>query len=741
MADDESSFDALLSDIALAVFLARASDEATFIEIGVQAGELERKLDTSHSERTRGLVAECNALVAEIPRTAAAGRPAKLSALGVIVKQLQASLHPAPEAQVEAASAAIVRDAETIELINDFLTESTEAIAKADEILMSIEQDGLNAEDVNALFRVFHTIKGVAGFLDFHNIIALAHTTETLLDRVREGRIDLDGARLERVFDATTMMQQLLARVRSALETGTELGSVDLSLLLAGIELALAGDGPRPAPKAAPAPVVAPRAAEVVTETKTKTETKTEAAAVVVARPVVAPAPRPAAREEEADDDASEEPVRAAPRDVEGGPARGRSPAEAPAVMAIAPKLRETLKVDVDRVEKFVEMVGELIIVQSMVVHAPEIASLQSLRLQGSLSQLSKISRDLQDVAMRMRMVPVRGLFKKLARMVRELSRKVGKDVVLQTSGEGAEMDRSMVERLEEPLVHMIRNSIDHGIEDAEARAKTTKPPQATIRLSAYHAGGSVVVEILDDGKGLNREAIIKKAKQNGLIREGEIIPDADVYNMIFAPGFSTAAKITEISGRGVGMDVVKRNIEAMRGRVQIASTSSRGTLFKIVLPLTMAIIDGMLIACGSEVYILPSLLIVESFQPTKAMLFSMSERDELVSVRGELLPLIRLSRVFKIDGAQEDPTQALVVVVESLGRKVALVVDDVIDEQQVVIKSLDAGIAGADFFTGAAILSDGRVGLILNVDRIGSMAGPDTQAPARKRAVAETAS
>jgi two-component system chemotaxis sensor kinase CheA len=219
---------------------------------------------------------------------------------------------------------------------------------------------------------------------------------------------------------------------------------------------------------------------------------------------------------------------------------------------------------------------------------------------------------------MSMRMVPVRGLFKKLARMVRELSRKVGKDVVLQTSGEGAEMDRSMVERLEEPLVHMIRNSIDHGIEDPEARAKTTKSPSATIRLSAYHAGGSVVVEILDDGKGLNRDAIIKKAKQNGLIRDGEVLPDADVYNMIFAPGFSTAAKVTEISGRGVGMDVVKRNIEAMRGRVQIASTSSQGTLFKIVLPLTMAIIDGMLVACGSEVYILPSLLIVESFQPTK---------------------------------------------------------------------------------------------------------------------------
>ncbi len=736
MAEDESTFDALLSDIALAVFLARATDESILAEIAAQVRELEQRLDASHDGATRGLVTECCALVADITQAPAAARPAKLNALGVTVKKLQAARQAPPE---PVASAVVVRDAETIELINDFLTESTEAIAKADEILMSIEQDGLNAEDVNALFRVFHTIKGVAGFLDFHNIIALAHTTETLLDRVREGRIDLDGARLERVFDATTMMQQLLARVRSALETGTEIGNVDLSALVAAIELALGSEGPRPAPTAVAAPPAPSAALGVPSPTPAPAPVPAPAPGAAAPRAAVVAPPTPvASKEAEADDD---EPVRAAPRDAGDAPALRRSPADGAGPVAVAPRLRETLKVDVDRVEKFVEMVGELIIVQSMVVHAPEIASLQSLRLQGSLSQLSKISRDLQDVAMRMRMVPVRGLFKKLARMVRELSRKVGKDVVLQTSGEGAEMDRSMVERLEEPLVHMIRNSIDHGIEDAEARAKTTKSPSATIRLSAYHAGGSVVVEILDDGKGLNRDAIIKKAKQNGLIRDGDVLPDADVYNMIFAPGFSTAAKITEISGRGVGMDVVKRNIEAMRGRVQIASTSSQGTLFKIVLPLTMAIIDGMLVACGSEVYILPSLLIVESFQPTQAMLFTMSERDELVNVRGELLPLVRLSRVFAIEGAQEDPTQALVVVVESLGRKVALVVDDVIDEQQVVIKSLDAGISGADYFTGAAILSDGRVGLILNVDRIGSMAGPDTQAPARIRPILEAAS
>jgi two-component system chemotaxis sensor kinase CheA len=725
MAKDEPTLQSLLEELALAASLASADDDSVLTEIGALLRAVEAELAARGTDAQRALRLECAALLTHLAAAPSGEKPALLAALGAAVERMRAAptgpvVHvPAPAPAPAPAPMEAVRDAETIELINDFLTEADDSLSKADEILMAVENEGLTSDDVNGLFRIFHTIKGVAGFLDFHDIVALAHTTETLLDRVRQGLVTLVGARLDRVFDATGTMRRLLAVARAAVETGTEVASVDIRALLAAFAAVL---------EAGPEPAAAPRAAPAPPETTAPAETGARASAP----PAAVPADGDAAGEGDGDGDAE-------PRDASEAGAR-RGAAETGGTRAPGTKLRETLKVDVDRVDNFVEMVGELIIVQSMVVHSPEIATLQSLRIQGCLNQLSKISRDLQDVAMRMRMVPVRGVFRKLARMVRELSRKMGKDVVLATAGEGTEMDRSMVERLEEPLVHMIRNSMDHGIEDAAGRQRAGKPTTATIKLSAYHTGGSVIIEVTDDGRGLSRDAILKKARDQGILREGDSLADSDVWDLIFAPGFSTAAKITEISGRGVGMDVVKRTVETMRGRVHIAATSNQGTLFRIILPLTLAIIDGMLIACGNEVYILPSLSILESLQPKASMLFALGERRELVSVRGELLPLMRLSRVFGVEGAEEDPTKALVVVVENLGRKVALLVDDVIDEQQVVIKSLDAGIAGAEHFSGAAILPNGRVGLILNVDRIGAMAGSDTRAPARPRPVAEAA-
>jgi two-component system chemotaxis sensor kinase CheA len=265
----------------------------------------------------------------------------------------------------------------------------------------------------------------------------------------------------------------------------------------------------------------------------------------------------------------------------------------------------------------------------------------------------------------------------------------------------------------------MIRNACDHGLEVAEARVAAGKAPVGQVRLSAYHEGGSVVIELADDGRGLDKDAILKKALEKGLIATADGMTEAEINGLIFAPGFSTAAKVTEISGRGVGMDVVKRNIEAMRGRVVITSIPGAGTKFKIILPLTLAIIDGMLVACGEERYIIPTLSIVESIQPDKKMLVSLAQKNEMINLRGELLPLFRLDRLFGLDGAKTDPTQALVVVVEGVGRRMGLLVDDVVTQQQVVIKSLGEGMGGARFMSGAAILSDGRVGLILNVEEI----------------------
>jgi two-component system chemotaxis sensor kinase CheA len=279
-----------------------------------------------------------------------------------------------------------------------------------------------------------------------------------------------------------------------------------------------------------------------------------------------------------------------------------------------------------------------------------------------------------------------------------------------------------MVEQIGDPLVHMVRNAIDHGIETPEERAATTKPPVATLAIAAYHEGGRVVIEISDDGRGLRRDLILRKAREKGIVTgNGASLSDDEVHMLIFAPGFSTAAQVTEISGRGVGMDVVKRNVESLRGSVQVQSTAGRGTRFRLVLPLTLAVIDGMLVNIGRETFIVPSLSITEALRPRPDMHFTRGGADEFLLVRGDVIPLLRLGDVFGVADARREPSEALAVIVESAGRRVALLVDDVVAQQQVVIKPLGEHVRGGDCFTGAAVLSNGNVGLIVNIDRIGA--------------------
>jgi two-component system chemotaxis sensor kinase CheA len=313
--------------------------------------------------------------------------------------------------------------------------------------------------------------------------------------------------------------------------------------------------------------------------------------------------------------------------------------------------------------------------------------------------------------------VPVRGVFQKMARLARELARKTGKNVVLEQIGDTTEMDRSMVERIEDPLIHMIRNAIDHAIEPVTEREHSGKPEQGTIKLAARHESGSVVIELSDDGRVLN------KAKQRGLVDDkADQLTDGEVFELIFLPGFSTAEKVTDLSGRGVGMDVVKRSVESMRGRIAVQSTPGKGTTFKLILPLTLAIIDGMLVSCAGERYIIPSLAIVESLQPLPGMVRTLGTDGELINVRGEIMPLLRLSRLFDAGGPETPAELGRVVVVESVGRKVGLLVDDVLTQQQIVIKPLAPGLGSTELLAGAAILSDGRVGLIVNVDRLSGL-------------------
>jgi len=599
----------------------------------------------------------------------------------------------------------VSRDAETVSLFGEFLGESNEGLNRVDQILMNVERDGLNGDTVNSLFRVFHTVKGTAGFLELSEVVSLAHDTETMLNRCRENTLTLKGVVIDIVFDATAALREMLQSVRVAVEAGTGVPPrAGLTGLLERIRDVTEG-------KFSPEPELpSARPGEMLGEVITHAPLNIPATAVQQALRQQVTTGRRLGEELVAAGAAEPHQVAQALR------AQVRV---AQAEESAHTKLKETIKVDLERVDSLVEMIGELVVVESMVVNAPEISKASSVRVRNCLGQLAKVTRDLQDVGMRMRMVPVSGVFQKMARLVRDLSRKSGKQVRLVTAGEGTEMDRSMVEQIADPLVHMIRNSCDHGLEDAEGRTAAGKAAVGQIRLSAYHEGGSVIIEIADDGRGLNRDRIVKKAMENGLISSADGMTEAEIDGLIFAPGFSTAAKVTEISGRGVGMDVVKRNIDSMRGRVLISSTPGAGTTFKLVLPLTLAIIDGMLVACGSERYIIPTLSIVESIQPDRKMLCSLAQSNEMINLRGEILPLLRLDRLFGLAGAKSEPTEALVVVVEGVGRRIGLLVDEVVTQQQVVIKSLGEGLGSTRFLSGAAILSDGHVGLILNVEEI----------------------
>ncbi len=607
------------------------------------------------------------------------------------------------------ASARVERDAETVALFGDFLQESAEGLSRVDQILMNVEKDGVTADSVNALFRVFHTIKGTAGFLELTYIVQLAHTTEAMLNRCRQGELQLTGTVTDLAFDATTAMRRMLEQVKAAVESGQEIAGADgLADLVRSIEVATEG-GHVPEKEI---PVVQPGAklGEVIVQPPISVPPK------AVDHALAAQATTGRRLGEELVAEGAAEPSQVAHA------LRAQARAEGGVAPEAGVKLRETIKVDLERVDSLVEMIGELVVVEAMVVNSPEIAQNASFQVRNFLGQLAKVTRDLQDVGMRMRMVPVSGVFQKMARLVRDLSRKSGKPARLVLSGETAEMDRSMVEQIADPLVHLIRNAMDHGLETPEERARTDKPPEAVVRLSAYHEGGSIIIEVADDGRGLDREAILEKALAQGLISSADGLSDTEVNALIFAPGFSTAKKVTEISGRGVGMDVVKRNIETLRGRVITTSKPGQGTTFKLVLPLTLAIIDGMLVACGEERYIIPTLSIIESVQPDSSMLVSLTGKNEMINLRGQILPLLRLDRLFELPGAKTDPTQALVVILEGFGRRLGLLVDEVVAQQQVVIKTLGSGISKTPFVSGAAILADGRVGLILNVEEIANL-------------------
>jgi two-component system, chemotaxis family, sensor kinase CheA len=384
-----------------------------------------------------------------------------------------------------------------------------------------------------------------------------------------------------------------------------------------------------------------------------------------------------------------------------------------------------SIRVDLARVDRLVNMVGELVITQAMLAQrfADQGESKGHQWVQGQ-EDLALNTRELQECVMAIRMQPVKSVFARMPRLVRDIAGKLNKKVRLVTSGEQTEVDKTVIEELADPLTHMIRNSVDHGIEDCALRQARGKPEEGTIELSATHRGGNILIQVADDGAGINRERLLQKALEKAIVTPGANLTEEEIDNLIFAPGFSTAEKVTDVSGRGVGMDVVRRNISNLGGRINVQSTPGQGTRFTLILPLTLAVLDGMLVAVGREKYILPLTSIVESIRPDRYHVRTLAGGAQVVSIRGEFIRLIHLSRVFNIAGAVTEPWKGLVVLVETdSSATVGIVVDELIGQQQVVIKSLQANFDPVSGISGATILGNGKVALIVDIDQLSRMA------------------
>lgn len=577
-------------------------------------------------------------------------------------------------------------------VLSDFINEAQEHLDQADQHLLALESDPSQSEAIDAVFRAFHSIKGVAGFLALRGIQSYGHESESLLDLVRQGKWKLDPATMDLVFEAVDMLKKRITWLR---EQGTERFPHDQAVLMAESMRRLKaasgrGAGSRTREKSRE-PVPAGSAGDG--------EAMRAGARSGGTRPVEMPAKgvEASAREQAA--------LHGGHMEVGGSRSPGGS--------------KETVKVEAERLDKLLDAIGELVIAESMIIQSPELKGKVSSRVIQQLALLDKITRDLQKMGTSLRMIPVRPVFQKMARLVRDLSHKNGKAVEFVSKGEETELDKTVVDKIGDPLVHMIRNAVDHGIEGPEERGLSSKPAHATVRLSAYQKGGSVCIEVCDDGRGLNRDAILRKARDRGLINhDGSALQDHDVWKFIFEPGFSTAKVVTEVSGRGVGMDVVRRNIEDLRGRVDIRSRPGEGTTFSIWLPLTLAIIDGMIVRLDRERFIFPTLSILRVVTLRPEDLSTVAGRGELIDYQGEMIPVFRLDRLFAPGSSALDAKgERLAVIVESGGRKAALPVDELLGQQQIVIKGLGETLKQIEGLAGGAILADGCVGIILDVD------------------------
>ena len=594
-----------------------------------------------------------------------------------------------------------------VEILKEFLTESGDHLDDVESKILQLEENPEDADIINGIFRPIHSMKGSAGFLGLKDIGKVSHELETLLDEARKAKLKVTSEIIEILYEGVDILKKLREIVGNKADNkDTSAVDIDYQPLLSKIAVALQHNqnnvetGLKPVSTSQDdvenIPPEPKKLGEILLETGDLSQDQLEVAL-------------------------EEQRKTLGEILVEKGITTPEKVENALKIQATTGKrTSETVKVDTQKLDNMVNLVGELVIANALIT---EVLGNTQKETNKNISHLGKIVKEIQDQVMSMRMVPLKATFQKMARLVRDVSSKVGKKVRLEISGEETELDKTVIEEIGDPLVHIIRNSIDHGIETKEERIAKGKPAEGLVKLNAFHRGGNIVIEIEDDGKGLCKDKILKKAIEKGLVDANASLSDLQIYNLIFAAGFSTAEKVTDVSGRGVGMDVVKKNVERLRGKVEISTVEGKGTKISIKLPLTLAIIDGMIVQVGNEKYIVPMLSIEESIRPKKEDISTVQQRGELINVRGSLLPMVRLHKLYNVNPRKTNPWEALVLIVEGEGHRCGILVDDLLGQQQIVIKSLDEQFRNVKGVSGSAILGDGRVGLILDVGGIMNVA------------------
>jgi two-component system, chemotaxis family, sensor kinase CheA len=668
---------------ALREIITTVSESRSDAAFANQRDFLVERLDTFMNRESGGGGASASKPASSGTAPVAAREPVPVAAAAApVVDDAAPGISPTEDPALEDIPEFVITD----EMRMRFCQDSSEVLEEAEQALLALESaDGEERTSLLALaFRQIHSFKGNCGFMQLADLERLSHKMETILGLMRDGSISPGDKNINVLLKSLDLLKGAMSKVSA----GESAEIMSCNAMIQFMDEYVIGAQAAPAPAAQSEAKPQPAAAQE--KEKDVFEDKLDA---------FSPSPASEATESSGKAEGAGIPADKASKVVSGS--------------------KGSIRVDVEKLDMLINLVGELIIAEAMVLRHDALLTIEDETLDRGIHQLKRVSSDLQDVAMSVRMIPLSATFRRMIRLVHDTGRKSGKHVELSLVGEDTEVDKNVIEQIGDPLVHIIRNSVDHGIEPSPDRIAAGKPEAGLVVLEARHEGGEVWISIRDDGRGLNRDKILAKAMERGLISKGdESLRDEEIYEFIFHPGFSTADKVTDLSGRGVGMDVVKKNIEALNGKVRVKSTAGKGTEIILQIPLTMAIIEGMLVRVGDGKYTLPLLAIRECLpHPSRESITVMPDGSENILVRGDLIPILRLYDVFRKQGAEQDVTKGILVIVQSESEPVALLVDELIGQQETVIKGLSSYLGAARGLSGCTVLGNGEVSLIIDVN------------------------